>query len=481
MSLTSQRLLLLCSAIVLFFFLGRWSVSWERDNFSDLNTTKAVETVQVNQLAKIKAKGQFDVVMVNGPTTYFIGATGPEGFEYIMMREFAKYLGVTLNLHVVPTVNEALELSKEGVGDMTAGALTKTPEREKEFDFTPSYYNINEVVVCDQRMIRKKIFPRSLEDLVGLKITVGDGTSYVETLEKVQKELPEFHFNRSQEMSSEELLGLVAKGEIDCSVVDSNIFAINNRYYPGLRKAITLGKGKQLGFILREGSRELNATFSGWLNHVERSGEMARLEDHYYSYTNTFNYVNLTAFHKRLKTRLPKYQKLFEKAGKKYDIPWTLLAAQSYQESHWDRLAKSPTGVRGLMMLTRVTAKEMGIKYRTNATSSVYGGAKYFRQVYDRVADDVQGIDRYKFAYAAYNVGMGHLIDARALAHKLGKDPSSWKDIKTVLPLLSKKKYYRHLKHGYARGQEPVDYVEAIYEYHAILEQKFKKKVEYEK
>jgi len=143
-------------------------------------------------------------------------------------------------------------------------------------------------------------------------------------------------------------------------------------------------------------------------------------------------------------------------------------------------LAKSPTGVRGLMMLTRVTAKEMGIKYRTNATSSIYGGAKYFRQIYDRIADDVKGIDRYKFAYVAYNVGMGHLIDARTLARKLGKDPSSWKDIKTVLPLLSKKKYYRHLKYGYARGQEPVDYVKAIYEYHVILEHKYKK-VSYEK
>jgi len=132
-------------------------------------------------------------------------------------------------------------------------------------------------------------------------------------------------------------------------------------------------------------------------------------------------------------------------------------------------------------MLTRVTAKEMGIKYRTNATSSIYGGAKYFHKIYDRIPKEVKGVDRYKFAYAAYNVGMGHLYDARGLAKKLGKNPNQWKDLKTVLPLLSKKKYYRHLKHGYARGQEPVDYVDAIYEYHVILENKFQKKVSYEK
>ena len=163
-------------------------------------------------------------------------------------------------------------------------------------------------------------------------------------------------------------------------------------------------------------------------------------------------------------------------AGKKYDIPWTLLAAQSYQESHWDRLAKSPTGVRGLMMLTQRTAKEMGIQYRTNAKQSIYGGAKYYASLYKRIPESVKGLDRYKFAFAAYNVGMGHLYDARALAKKQGKDENSWKDIKSVLPLLSKRKYYKHLKHGYARGQEPVNYVDAIYEYHSILEKEFKQK-----
>ena len=480
MSLRVQRVVLFFVSILFFFFVGRWSTTWELSQPSDTNQTVVAE-VKENKLEQIKKRGELEVVMVNGPTTYFVGATGPEGFDYIMMREFAEYLGVKLKLHVVATVNDALEMTKKGVGDITVGALTKTIKRQKEFIFGPSYYNVKEVVVCDQKMIRQKTFPRSIEDLVGLKITVGDDTSYVETLQAIQKELPELHFNRAKEMSSEELLAQVAVGKIECSVVDSNIFAVNNRYYPTLRKAFALSKNKQLSFIVREESEELNATLNGWLTHVERSGDMARLVDHYYSYTNSFNYVNLRAFHKRLKTRLPKYKKLFIKAGKKYDIPWTLLAAQSYQESHWDRLAKSPTGVRGLMMLTRVTAKEVGIKHRTNAASSIYGGAKYFHKLYERIPKEVKKIDRYKFAYAAYNVGMGHLYDARALARRLGKNPNVWKDLKTVLPLLSKKKYYRHLKHGYARGQEPVDYVDAIYEYHVILENKFQKKVSYEK
>jgi len=478
LSLKVQRVTFLLIAVILAFFVGRWSsgVSVTAETIS----SKEVVSGQPHLLGKIKANKELNVVMVNGPTTYFEGATGPEGFDYFLMRDFAKYLGVALKLHVVATVNDALELTDKGVGEITSGALTKTTKRQKKYLFGPSYFRVKEEVICHQRMIRNKTFPRSISDLVGLKITIGTDTSYESTLKGIQEELPEFHFN-SSDLSSELLLGLANSGEIDCTVVDSNIFAVNNRYYPALRKAFSLGKRKELAWILRENAVELNATLSGWLSHVERSGQMERLKEHYYSYTNRFNYLNLVTFHKRLKTRLPQYKELFEKAGKKYKIPWTLLAAQSYQESHWDRLAKSPTGVRGLMMLTRVTAKEMGIKYRTNATSSIYGGAKYFHKIYDRIPKEVKGVDRYKFAYAAYNVGMGHLYDARGLAKKLGKNPNQWKDLKRVLPLLSKKKYYRHLKHGYARGQEPVDYVDAIYEYHVILENKFQKKVSYEK
>lgn len=474
MPLKAARIAVLIAGIGLAFFVGRWSTTWEFQKALPQQETGR------SQLEKIKAKGALEVVMVNGPTTYFEGATGKEGFEYILMREFAEYLGVTLRLDVVPTVDEALSLSAQGVGDVTSGALSVTAERAQKFTFGPRYFSVTEQLICHQRMIRKKLFPRTPSDLVGLKLRVGKETSYAGTLKALQKELPELYFTTAN-VSSEELLGQVDKGEIDCTVVDSNIFAVNNRYYPGLRKAMDLSEPKQLAWLLREGSEELNSTMNGWLNHLIQSGEIARLKEHYYGYTEKFDYLNLVTFHKRIKSRLPKYKEHFIAAAKKYDLPWTMLAAQSYQESHWDRLAKSPTGVRGLMMLTLTTAKEVGVKNRLDARASIYGGAKYFRKIYDRISDDVQGIDRYKFAYAAYNIGMGHLIDARALARKQGKDPDTWKDLKVVLPLLSQKKYYRHLKHGYARGKEPVDYVDAIYEYHVILENEFPKDMRHEK
>ncbi len=472
MSLTLRHLFIALLAVTIIFFVGRWSTSVSLFTSLSEQNSLVSHKQESGLLEKIKAKKELEVVMVNGPTTYFVGAIGEEGFEYLLLKEFAEHLGVALKLHVVSTVNEAMALTKEGVGEITAGALTKTKEREEAYVFGPSYYSVKEYVICHQKMIKRQEFPRSLSDLVGLKIVVGKGTSYEESLTELQKELPELLFETSVEHSSEQLLALVAEDKIDCTVVDSNIFLVNNRYYPALRKAFSISDNKKLAWILREGGKGLNENLIAWLSKLECSGQMAQLKDHYYSSAQQFNYVNISVFHKRLKSRLPKYKELFMKAGAKYDIPWTLLAAQSYQESHWDRLAKSPTGVRGMMMLTLPTAKEMGVKYRLNATQSVYGGAKYYAQLLERVSPDVQGVERYKFAYAAYNVGMGHLIDARALARKLGKDPNRWKDLKTVLPLLSQRKYYKDLKYGYARGQEPVDYVEAIYEYHAILENK---------
>ncbi len=184
-----------------------------------------------------------------------------------------------------------------------------------------------------------------------------------------------------------------------------------------------------------------------------------------------FDYFDIRTFHWRIETRLPLYRKWFEESGKRYNIPWTLLAAQSYQESHWNSRAKSPTGVRGLMMLTQNTARAMGVTNRLDPRQSIFGGARYLASLMDRIPATVHPNNRYLFALAAYNVGFGHLTDARNLAQELGKNPDSWHDLKTVLPLLSQPKYYSKLPFGYARGMEPVRYVDRIVNYQDILEQ----------
>lgn len=185
-------------------------------------------------------------------------------------------------------------------------------------------------------------------------------------------------------------------------------------------------------------------------------------------------WFDVQRFQYHIETRLPLYQEQFEAVSKQYGIPWTLLAAQAYQESRWDRHAKSPTGVRGLMMLTRDTASSLGIKNRLDPYKSIEGGARYFAYLKEQVPDNIVKRDRTWMALAAYNVGLGHIKDAQRLAERMDKNPYSWKELKTVLPLLAKKQYYKSLQYGYARGWEPVKYVKRIRAYHALLEHYFR-------
>ena len=386
-----------------------------------------------------------------------------------MIHNFAQSIGVDLNLSVVYNINEALQMSRESIGDITVAGLSLTKERQKEFHFGPRYYRVQEQLICNSKMHRNGTFPKDFLDLTGLNIVVGKGTSYESTLNSEALEYESLEFNTTTHYSTEQLLSLTHKGKIDCTVADSNIFMINHRYYPNLSRAFVLGKRKSLAWILREGDDSLNKALYEWFNIYEDSGKLDELRDFYYAFLNLFDYYDNKIFTQRLQKRLPKYKKYFQEAGEKYHIPWELLAAQSYQESHWNPKAKSYTGVRGMMMLTKTTAKQLAVKNRLNAKESIFGGAKYLAKLEKRLDKQIEGKNRWAFALAAYNIGMGHVHDAQTLARKLNKNPYSWKDVKAILPLLSTKKYYKKLKYGYARGQEPVDYVNAIVNYTNII------------
>jgi len=426
--------------------------------------------VKQSLIDKIIRKKVINVVFLNAPTSYYIGADGPQGFEYDLIKSYADYLGVDLNITTANTVKEAIKLSKNPNIHITSASLTKTAQREKTFNFGPSYFEVQEQVVCHRGMLGSGKFPRDVEDLAGLKITVGEDTSYSETIKSLQEDGYEINATITSEYSTEELLSKVASHEIDCTVVDSNIYALNHRYFTEMALAFTISGREQLAWVLAPNSPKLEASMYQWLNNFNQSRRMAALKDHYYSYVMFFDYYNTKMFYKRIKSRLPKYQHIFISVSKKYHIPWKLLAAISYQESHWNPRAKSFTGVRGMMMLTRHTAKLLGVKNRLNPKQSITGGTRHLKQMIKLVPKGVEGENRLKFALAAYNVGMGHVKDAQKLAQKIGYDQNSWNDLKKVLPLLSQKRYYKTLKHGYARGSEAVKYVDSIYNFKDILE-----------
>jgi len=421
-------------------------------------------------LDKIKKSKTLNVVFLNAPSSYYIGSNGPQGFEYDLLKSYADSLGVKLNITTANTIKEAIELSKNPDIHITSASLAKTKEREKSFNFGPSYFEVQEQVICSRQMLWDGVFPKDVEDLEGLKIMVGVDTSYSETIKQLQEDGFDINATYTSEYSTEELIQKVSLKEIDCTIAASNIYSLNRRYFPNVALAFSISNREQLAWVLTPNSKNLEADMYSWLNTYNQSGAMAQLKDHYYSFVLFFDYYNTKMFYKRIDSRLPKYKAYFKKFGQLYNIPCSVLAAQSYQESHWNPKARSFTGVRGLMMLTRRTAKVLGVKNRLDPEQSIKGGARHLNQMRKYVPQEVVGEDRMKFALAAYNVGMGHIQDAQKLAKKMGLNQNVWSDLKRALPLLSQKKYYKTLKHGYARGSEPVKYVDSIYDYRDILQ-----------
>lgn len=421
-------------------------------------------------LEKIKRDKVLNVVLLNSPSTYYIGTDGEQGFEYDLLKSYADYLGVALNITVAHTTKEAIELSKNPDIHITSAALAKTQLSEDQFNFGPSYNEVQQQVICYRGMLNTKNFPGDVEALAGLRVMIGEETSYSETIQSLQNEGFDLNVTLTSEYSTEELLQKVSNNEIDCTIANSDIYSINLRYFPEIAMAFTISGKEQLAWVLAPNSKGLESSMYEWLNVFNQSGAMAALKDHHNGYIMFFDYYNTKMFYTRIKTRLPRFQELFSKAANDYDIAWTLLAAIGYQESHWNPNAKSFTGVRGLMMLTNNTARMLGVEDRVDPAQSIDGGARHIVEMLKLVPPEVQGENRLKYALAAYNVGIAHVQDAMGLAKKLNKNENEWSDLKTILPLLAQKKYNKDLRYGYARGEEPVKYVESVYNYRDILE-----------
>jgi membrane-bound lytic murein transglycosylase F len=266
------------------------------------------------------------------------------------------------------------------------------------------------------------------------------------------------------------LLEGVDRGTFDCTVSDSHLADFARRRHPELDVAMTLTEERPLAWAHTGRIEGLDEALAEWFASAHETGLLADLDERWFGRFGAFDYVDVARFVRRVQSRLPQYRPAFERAAAELPFEWELLAAQAYQESHWDPDAVSATGVRGLMMLTLSTARRVGIEDRNDPEQSIAGGTAYLADLYERVPDGVAGEDRIWFALAAYNVGMGHMYDARALAERLGRDKNSWDDLARTLPLLSDPRYYETLRHGYARGHEPVRYVEKVREYRALLD-----------
>lgn len=419
-----------------------------------------------NKLNAVKRAGELVVLTRNSPTTYYEGPDGPTGFEYDLAHAFAENLGVTLTIKVADRFTDILPMAARAEVDFAAAGLTVTALRAEQVRFAPPYQVIRQQVVHNA----KTTPPAKVADLVNRHIEVIAGTSYVERLEQLKQQYPQLSWVTVDNMETEELLLQVQEGLIDVTVSDSNIIALSRQFNPDLRVAFDLGDPENLAWAFPlSGDDSLYQAAVHFIETMQASGELSHLIERYYGAASRFNPINIAAFLQKIETDLPQLKPVFEEAGQRYLLDWRLLAAMSYQESYWDASAVSPTGVRGIMMLTETTAQHLGISDRLDVRQSVSGGSAYLRTLRDRLPDRIAEPDRTWMALAAYNVGMNHLEDARIIAQMQGADPDKWNDVKERLPLLTKATWHTKTKHGYARGYEPVQFVNRIRTYYEIL------------
>lgn len=449
-----------------------------------------------SQLDRIYQRNEIRFVLRDTPSNYYAHGEDIDGFEYKLAELYAEHLNVNLNIVVAENIKEVLEILYLDKADLAAAGLTAGAQRNPPIRYSDIYQIVQEWVVYFSDT--KK--PNNINDLSKGTTVVSAETSYAKSLERLSQENPKLQYKIDDEHETFQLLEQVTQGKIDYTIVDSHELEQFRRFHPDLRVGFEFKaeQGLALGFkpmsyytgiftILENlkryniGVEKLTAlqnklpldnslikSTNKFINKMRESGDLEYWLDVYYGHLLDFDYMDTKRFAERKEQFLPLYKKNFIKAAED-DLDWKLLAAIGYQESHWNKNAVSPTGVRGLMMLTMSTARSVSVSNREDPTQSIFGGARYFRRMYDLLPADIPEPDRTWMALASYNIGLGHILDVRKWVEAAGKNPNQWNEVRDMLPRKTQASWYRKSKHGFARGHEAINYVENIRRYHDLL------------
>jgi len=422
---------------------------------------------QKDPLSKVLETGTLTVAMRNTPAVFYEHRDGYAGFEYELVRSFADHLGVELEVVNFANAIEMEQALHEGKVDMAAGSLGLTLNRKRQFSVSKPLLHSSQMVIYRSGHFR----PKNWEDITsGSSLAVLAGSRQAEVLQSHQALYPHLSWMETEDLEVTDLLKMIQDGDLDYALVSAQDFNINRFFFPRAAVAFDTDVPSSLVWLFpRQVGSHLERAANGYIEQAQEQEIISEVRERYYRHEQYLEYVGAPLFLRHVRSRLPKYETHFRNAAEQQDLDWRLLAAVAFQESHWRPNAVSPTGVRGLMMLTQRTANELNVD-RLDPYESIEGGSRYLKQLYDRMPESVQGEDRLYMALASYNVGKGHLEDARKLAQKRGFNPNSWDDVAKHLPLLTQRKWYRQTRYGYARGDEPVAYVHNIRRYLEILE-----------
>lgn len=417
-------------------------------------------------LQEIRSEGVLHIITRTAPSIYFEGRDGITGYDYELAKRFAEELGVELRVRVAENNTEILSVLDRNFAHIGLAGLSNRPGLAEKYHALPTGIEAESVVVYHRDTER----PETVEDLAGTTVHLVADSNHEHRLLELREKHPDLNWQVHSTLDAAGVLARVESGEFTTAIVSSNELDLNHVYFPQVKESFSLGEPEELAWLFpAEQDDSLTAAARDFLNQLREDGTLAQLSERFYGHLDRLNYVGARTFVHHVKNRLPKYEDLFRNYAGHYGIDWRLLAAIGYQESHWRPNAVSPTGVRGLMMLTRNTAGQIGINNRLDPEESIQGGAKYFTLVHRQIPDRIPEPDRTWFALASYNVGFGHLEDARRLTENAGRNPDRWMDVKEFLPLLAQKEWYSKTRYGYARGHEPVIYVQNIRRYYDVL------------
>ena len=407
------------------------------------------------------------VLTRNTPTTYYFDGDRASGFDYALTRQFAQQHNMKLRIKVAFSLPELFTMLENGEGHMAVAGLSQSPGRDARFAASIPYLHQQALVVYKSGESR----PRSLSDLMARDLVVVAGSAHVEMLAHLQASLPELTWREVHAADSLEVMQLVSEGLAELTIVDSVEFDIQQRLFPRLVAALELGNTTPVVWYLPKGAASEPALdkVNRFLTAAKQSGDLAHLERLHFGQFEHASRLGSLTFQRKMRSELPQWQNLMAQVAREYQMDWRLLAAMAYQESHWDPSATSHTGVRGMMMLTQVTAEELGVGDRTDAGESLRGGARFFKDLLRRLPADIAQPDRTSMALAAYTIGMGHLEDARVLTEKSGGDPHLWPDVRAHLPKLQNPDIFPMTRFGFAEGNQAVTYVDNIRHYEGIL------------
>lgn len=423
---------------------------------------------------RVPPKPGISVVVRPGPATWFIGPNGQAmGFDHDLLTRFARERGVPLN--VVFADGAAALLSKIGSGEaqLGAGGLFAAASRKaaEGADTSPApawstgYHAVEPVLIYNVDGYR----PHRWDDLDKATVAYPAHTGLDTQLAAVRLSHPDVQWEPVDVVSADSLIAQVADGRVSYAIVASSDAAVARNMYLDFDVAFPAGPSREFAWAVAPGYPELRDALDAFFARLRGDGTLARLAERYFGDARQVQRIDAGVFQERIRKALPEWRKTFIDAQAKSGIEWRLLAAIAYQESQWDPDATSETGVRGLMQLTEDTARSLGVADRLDPKAATIGAARYLADLKRKLPARIAEPDRTWLALAAFNIGIGHLEDARVLAQRQKLNPDLWSDVRQVLPLLAEPDYYIMLKNGYARGGMPVAFVGRVRGYYDIL------------